>query len=155
MKLLLVRHGEAEESTPELQDKDRKLVKKGIKQMRRVGNFLSEINFSPERIISSPFIRAYQSADVILDEMELEMQIETEDFLLPSSEASTVVQAISQLDGNVMVVGHNPLLENVIKALTSANASLKKGGIALVDFDKEKGTGTLELLLDQKTLKLV
>ncbi|WP_084739858.1 phosphohistidine phosphatase SixA [Sulfuracidifex tepidarius] len=155
MKLLLVRHGEAEEPNQEVQDKDRKLVKKGIKQMRRVGSFLSEVNFLPERVISSPFIRAYQSADVILDEMELEMQIETEDFLLPSSDPTTVMQALVQLDGNVMVVGHNPLLENVIKALTGGEVSLKKGGIALVEVEKEKGVGTLELLLDQKTLKLL
>ncbi len=154
MKVLVVRHGEAEDG-PEVQDKDRKLVKKGVKQMRRVGDFLSDFNLVPDKVVSSPYLRAYQSADVILDQMELDLKIETEDFLLPNSDPSLTIQYLLNNGSSVMLVGHNPHLESVIKLMTGGEISLKKGGVAFIELNRETGKGTLELLLDQKTLKLV
>ncbi|MCY0850075.1 phosphohistidine phosphatase SixA [Sulfuracidifex metallicus] len=156
MKVALVRHGDAEDQSPDLSDKERKLVKKGIKQMRRVGEFLSQSKFFPDKVISSPYLRAYQSADVILDEMQLDSTVQTSDQLLPEADPFITLQFMSGLESSVvLLIGHNPHLVNLIKLTTGAEVSLKKGGIAIIDLDKETKKGILEILLDQKTLKLV
>lgn len=84
--LLIVRHGESEPQTEGIVDQDRKLVKKGVKQMRRVANVLEELGYEPEQVLVSPLLRAVQSAEIILDEMGLDLKAETTEELLPDKD---------------------------------------------------------------------
>lgn len=154
--MIIVRHGEAEPDAPGLEDGKRALVKKGVKQMRRVANFLEEMVLEPELVLSSPMLRAVQSAEVILDEMGLEdLKVETVEDLLPDRDPTPLAGKLKEHQGTVLVVGHMPSLSTLIKALTGSEVEVKKGGVAVIEHDQLENRTTLELLLNQKVLKLI
>ncbi|MCG3109310.1 2,3-bisphosphoglycerate-dependent phosphoglycerate mutase [Metallosphaera sp. J1] len=153
--ILIVRHGESEPQTEGISDQDRKLVKKGVKQMRRVANFLEEMGYEPTQIMVSPLLRAVQSAEVILDEMGLDMKAETVEDLLPDKDPSTLAEKLKGMQGIVLIVGHEPHLSKLVKALTSAEVEIKRGGVAVVEIDATENRSKLELLLTQKVMKLI
>ncbi|BFH74576.1 phosphohistidine phosphatase SixA [Sulfurisphaera javensis] len=155
---LIVRHGEAEPKIEGIDDKDRKLVKKGVKQMKRIANFLDEMGYKINNVISSPYVRAYQSAEAILDKLKVDdIKIETYDDLIPDKDPSSFAEKIKEFqdDTIILLVGHEPYLSNLIKLLTGASVELKKGGLAIIDYDLKEGKGTLKMLLTQKVLKLI
>lgn len=158
ISLLIVRHGDAEPRIEGKDDKDRKLVKKGVKQMKRVANFIDELGIKIDKVVSSPFLRAYQSAEEIIDKLGIDtVKIETYDDLAPDKDPAQFIEKLKDFQDNitVLIVGHDPNLSNMIKALTGANVELKKGGIALVDYDLNNGKGVLKMLLTQKVLKMI
>ena len=155
--LIIVRHGEAEPQMDGKDDKDRKLVKKGIKQMRRVANFLDELDYTFDKVLSSPYIRAYQSAEVILDELGTDdKKIETYNELSPDQEPPAFIEKLKEMDNTtILIVGHEPYLSSLIKTITGGSVELKKGGVAIVDYNPAEGKGVLKMLLTQKVLKLI
>lgn len=156
--LLIVRHGDAEPQIDGKEDKDRKLIKKGIKQMRRIANFIEEMDYVVDRIISSPYLRAYQSAEAVLDELGMDdKKIETFDELSPENDPSNFVQKMKEFNDNstVLIVGHEPYLSRFINLLTGGQVEMKKGGVAVLEYDVTQSKGELKLLLNQKVLKLI
>jgi len=158
ISLVIVRHGDSEPQIEGKDDKDRKLVKKGVKQMKRVANFIDEYGIKIDKVLSSPYLRAYQSAEEIIDKLGTDsIKIETYEDLAPDKDPSQFIEKLKDLQDNitVLIVGHDPYLSNMIKALTGANIELKKGGIALVDYDLNNSKGVLKMLLTQKVLKMI
>ncbi len=155
--LIIVRHGEAEPQMDGKDDKDRKLVKKGIKQMRRIASFLDEMDYTFDRVLTSPYVRAYQSAEIILDEMGIEdKKIETFNELSPDQEPSAFIGKFKDMDNStLLVVGHEPYLSSLVRTMTGGNIELKKGGLAIVDYNPSEGKGLLKMLVTQKVLKLI
>lgn len=128
--------------------------------MRRVANFLEELGFNVDRIVSSPYLRAYQSAEVILEELfddNSEKKVETFDDLTPDKEPSLFLEKLKDFVDNstILVVGHEPYLSSFVKTISGANVEIKKGGVAVLDYDLKEGRGTLKILLSQKVLKLI
>ncbi|AWR96978.1 phosphohistidine phosphatase SixA [Acidianus sulfidivorans JP7] len=158
INLLIVRHGDSEPKIDGKDDKDRKLVKKGVKQMRRIAEFIDEMEYNIDRIITSPYIRAYQSAEAILDELGIDdKKIETMDELSPDKDPSAFIEKMKEFtdESTILIVGHEPYLSNYIKAITGGNVEIKKGGMAVVEYDLTQNKGELKLLLTQKVLKLI
>jgi len=155
INLFIVRHGDAEPKTDLAEDFNRKLTKKGIKQLKRVANFLDEMDHHIENVISSPLVRAYQSADIIVDELKMNVKIEKNDNLKPEADVTDIMPFLKGLKGNTIIVGHDPNVSLLLNKISGTDGKLKKGGIAVLKFDKDNGTAELELLLDQKVLKLM
>ncbi|AEB95301.1 MAG: phosphohistidine phosphatase SixA [Metallosphaera sp.] len=153
--LIIVRHGESEPQNEGTSDKDRQLVKKGVKQMKRIAEFLEEMDYEPTQAFTSPLIRAVQSAEVILDEMGLKLKAETLNDLLPDEDPSPLAEKLKMMQGTVLIVGHEPQLSKLIKSLTSGEVELKRGGLAIVEIDQVEGSSKLEMLITQKALKLI
>lgn len=157
LTLVLVRHGDAEPKVDGVDDKDRKLVKKGVKQMRRVAYFLEEMELAFDRVMTSTLLRGYQSAEVILEELgEEDKKIETLSELDPDKEPSEFVGKLKEMDNStLLIVGHEPFLSKLVKEITGGEVEFKKGAVAIVEYDVTKGSGALQLLLNQKVLKLM
>jgi len=155
INLFIVRHGDAEPKTDLSEDYNRKLTKKGIKQLKRVANFLDKMDHHIENVISSPLIRAYQSADIIVDELKMNVKIEKNDNLKPEADVTNIIPFLKELKDNAIIVGHDPNVSLLLNKISGTNGKIKKGGIAFLKFDKDNGTAELELLLDQKVLKLM
>ncbi|AOL17277.1 phosphohistidine phosphatase SixA [Sulfolobus sp. A20] len=157
LNLIIVRHGEAEPQVDGVNDKDRKLIKKGIKQMRRIANFLDEMDYTIDRVMTSTLIRAYQSAEIILDELgEDDKKIESLEELNPDKDPMEFLGKLKEMDNStLLIVGHEPYLSQLIKSISGGNVEIKKGGLAIVEYDSKEGRGQLKLLLNQKVLKLV
>ena len=158
INLIIVRHGDSEPQIQGKDDKERKLTKKGVKEMKRVANFIDLLDIKIDKVISSPYLRAYQSAKEVMDELGIdENKIEIYEELSPDKDPSQFIEKLKTFQDNiaVLIVGHNPYLSNMIKILTGADVDLEKGGVALIDYDLSKNKGILRLLLNQKVLKII
>lgn len=155
INLFIVRHGDADPKTDLSEDYNRELTKKGIKQLKRVAKFLDKMDYNIENVISSPLVRAYQSADIIVDELKMNVKIEKNDNLKPEADVNATINLLKELKGNSIIVGHNPNISLLFNKISGTNGEIKKGGIAVLKFDKDNGTAELELLLNQKVLKLM
>ena len=136
-RLLIVRHGIAvPHGSPDFADDDRPLTPKGEKRMRQIGYGLKRCGLKLDRIVSSPLPRAYRTAEIVARVLGCPDQLETADELRASESADSIAGWIaSQSDAELMIVGHNPALSDLIGLLVLGNSSakicdLRRGGIA-------------------------
>ncbi len=154
INLIFVRHGSVEPSVEGESDEARKLVKRGIKQMKRVAELLDDINVTVDRVFSSRFLRAYQSADVICDELKIDAKIETIPELEPERKPLDFINRIKEFDNlTCLVVSHEPLISAILKAITGANIEISKGSLVQLDYEPSDGGSLVKLIIDQKVLQ--
>ena len=144
MDLILWRHAEAAEGSPDL---SRELTPKGIKQAQKVAAFLSAYLSNDYRVLASPSVRTQQTAAALTDQFTIAPSI------APGSSAHSVLQAARwpNEDGTVLVVGHQPTLGEVAAQLlgcSDGSLSIKKGGVWW--FSRRERDG-----MPQVTLRLV
>ena len=125
MDLILWRHAEAEDSTP---DMARALTSKGEKQAAQMARWLREHLPKDTRILVSPATRTQQTAEALTHDFE------TEPASAPGASFATVLAKVRwpEARGAVLVVGHQPTLGQVAAMLISGHPSdwvLKKGAI--------------------------
>ncbi len=158
IELILVRHGDAEPKAEGKEDRERRLVEKGVIQMRRVANLVELLGFRLDKILASPYVRAIQSAQAISEELEDDVKVETIKELEPDQDPSALLNRLRGMDEKgrnttILIVGHEPYLSRFIKLVTGGEVELKKGGVAVIKMNATEGKGSLELLLNQKVLK--
>ncbi len=141
MELILWRHAEAEEGTP---DHSRALTEKGIKQAAKIAAFLHQHLPRDTRILVSPATRTQQTVAAFTDHFTLAPTIS------PGASAEAVLRAARWPDagGTVLIVGHQPTLGEVAASLLGCDGSsfsIKKG--ALWWFSKRDGSSQTGLRL--------
>jgi phosphohistidine phosphatase len=163
MELLIVRHAIAvERGDPAFEnDDDRPLTPEGIHKFRLAARGLKEIAPKLDRILSSPLVRARQTAEILRDTLSPHRKIEFCDYLAPSGEHADLVAYLNRLGAeSVALVGHEPHLSSFTSYLLAggdqaAGMVYKKGGAALVSFPEglAAGSGTLEWLIQPGALR--
>ncbi len=132
MKLYFLRHGDADWPGWDRPDDERPLTKKGKKEVKRVASFLSDLEVEPGAILTSPLPRAYETAEIVATELDL--QAVPEPALAPGFDNEKLRDLLKRYEGqDVMLVGHEPSLSEAIAALTGANVKFPKGALARVD----------------------
>jgi phosphohistidine phosphatase len=124
MKLLLVRHASAEDSHP-LGDEARALDEAGRKQFRKQARKLAK-EFEVKRIVTSPLVRAVQTAEILAEVAEvLEVIVRGE----LAGNARDILKLVDQFRSGTALVGHNPSLSDAARLLTrdSEVVDMKKG----------------------------
>lgn len=140
MQIIVFRHGIAMDRAdpacpPEAQ---RPLTEAGLDLTRQAARGLASLDLRPDRIISSPWTRAMQTAEIALEELGLPgSRLELNGDLLPFSNPAAIVEELSgQPLNTVLLVGHAPHLDSVLDLCLGAGAGsvpwLKKAGAALV-----------------------
>jgi phosphohistidine phosphatase len=153
-QLWFLRHGEAEphDARP---DEDRRLTERGEEQSRAAGRALAALDISFQLVLSSPRVRALDTARLACEQLGHEpMVIDeslTEDF---GVDAALDLAAAAGDDKRVLFVGHNPDFEQVIHDLTRADVDLKKGAIAGVRMRGSR-RGELLVLLRPREISLI
>jgi len=152
MKIYFLRHGEADWPEWDRPDDERPLTKKGKKEMRRVAEFLADRNIVPSLILTSPLPRAFQTAEIVAERLDLE--VTEEPALAPGFDSKKLGTILKQHAGeDLMLVGHEPSFSGTIAALTGASVKLAKGGVARVDVDgQEQAHGQLIWLIAPKLI---
>ena len=143
MYLYLLRHGIAVESgTPGYEnDSERPLVPKGERRLRSVAAAMEKLELSFDLILSSPFLRARQTAEIVAGELPLKKRIEFFEGLVPGGNPKALIHALHELKPapeNVLLVGHEPYLSRLISLLVSGGADaaaveMKKGGLCKLE----------------------
>lgn len=139
-KVLLMRHAKSSWSNPGLQDFDRPLNKRGERDAPRMGRYLKDLNLIPDQIFSSPAARARATILNVIKELELpESSIKWEKSLYFQGTGAYIeaVKKADDLSDIVMTVGHNPMTEDVVYALSgnTLNKAIKTATIACFEFE--------------------
>jgi len=151
MELLVIRHGTAEAHGHPGGDGARALVEKGWRQARAVGKFLARTGCLPGLVLTSPLVRARETALGVCEEAGIDGPVEVP-WLSCGVDPETVLAELrgySEFE-RVAVVGHEPDLSELISHLLGAGFGrlrMRKGAVALVVLDEAMRTGELQFLL--------
>jgi phosphohistidine phosphatase len=157
MLLDLLRHADA--GDPEAWDRpdaERPLSDKGRKQAKRLGDHLAAIGFRAEALITSPKVRAVETAELVAERVDGSV---TKDDRLAGSLDLDIIEAILHDVGDpdeAMLVGHDPDLSELLSVLcAAAGVTIRKGALARIEVDRplRAGGGTLRWLLPPDLLK--
>ena len=122
--LWLLRHAEAEDGLP---DDERPLTERGAMQADAAGRALAILGVQIDVCLSSPKLRAVQTAERACEPLGLQPVIE------PALAGEPFdVQALTAGLGDVLLVGHDPSFSLLLHDLTGCQARMKKGGLAAV-----------------------
>ena len=156
LTLYILRHAEAE---PEARtDAERPLTSKGRDQAKAVGRFCCERELYPALILTSPLVRAQQTAKLVSKELGEKAKLETAEFLSAGMNPERAFAHLNKFSdpGALMLVGHEPDLSEFIAASigsVSESVRLRKAGLAKLTLPETKpGVGTLDFLLTPKLL---
>jgi phosphohistidine phosphatase len=162
MKLYVIRHSNAvEPGTPEYEnDSQRPLTEKGREKMRRIASALKELGVKPDLILSSPFVRATQTAEILAKIMKYKKEIAYSDSLVPVANPDMLLGEINEkyTVDELILVGHEPSLSALVGTLTGAGPeiaiNLKNGGVCCLAADDlhVERKAVLEWLLTPKIL---
>lgn len=161
MKLYLLRHADAGEASAEgyTTDAARALTPKGIKRTRQLANALRQMEIAFDVILSSPLIRAQQTAGILARSLQLEKQLRLSSQLAPDGALPDVLALIESTRAkanSILLVGHEPNLSRLVSLLctggTHLNLTLKKGGLCRLELTEVKSgpCATLEWLLSPR-----
>lgn len=132
--LLILRHAKSSWKDTALPDHDRPLNERGKRDAPRVGRLLREEGLAPELILCSTAKRARQTAEAVADESGFAGEVQlVEAFYGGGPEAyRETLQALPGAPGSVMVVGHNPDLEELLESLTGERPGLPTAALAQI-----------------------
>jgi phosphohistidine phosphatase len=138
--LYFLRHGDAEEARAGQSDADRRLTDKGQKQTERVAEALARVGVHPAAIITSPLVRARQTAEIVARALAVPL---VQDDRLACGASWQDVRAIvaERAPGAapaakpaVLFVGHEPDFGEIVSALIGGGEiDFKKSAVACVE----------------------
>jgi phosphohistidine phosphatase len=166
MNLYFMRHGIAVDRADTGQrsgDRERPLTPKGIKRMNKAAKGLVTLSLSFDRILTSPFERARQTAQIVAQTLRLEDRLEEFEQLCPDQSVQDLLSGLAAYSGEkeILLVGHEPLLSRTVSFLLSGKAGaeirLKKGGLCCLEVDgaPPRESAVLHWALTPKQLRLM
>ena len=146
-------------------DGERFLTAKGIKRMRKAAQGLRMLKIPFDVILTSPAVRARQTADIVAAEIKLESDLKELIDLGPESTVDQLIIGLSRLQEyeHLLLVGHEPLLTQTVAFLLTGkkdsglNLTLKKAGLCHVEIDRVPPSkpGILRFWLTPKQLRML
>ena len=119
-QLLILRHAKSSWADASLDDWQRPLNERGLRDAPRVGDLLRERSLVPDLIISSDAVRARTTAQIVAKSAGYTRELMVAPTLYHAT-PSDVIEVLNDVDDDaqsVMIVGHNPGLEDLIEQLT-------------------------------------
>ncbi len=159
--LFLLRHAKSSWKDQALADFERPLNDRGRKAAELVGNFIAKQNVTIDLVISSPAVRTRQTIELVLKAAKRSPELRFDQRVYEASPAR-LVEITSQIEDDrksVLLVGHNPGMEELLALLVGveqhmSTASLAKVILGSKKWDKILGeTGVLESFVKAKELK--
>lgn len=161
MRVVLMRHAEAGDADPVRwpDDRDRPLTEEGRREHAQVGAALRRMGVGFDRILTSPLVRARETADITARAYGGAPEPEATELLGDRAEPARIVAALSGFDAaSLLCVGHEPTLSRLVAVLIgrdgSARAEMRKSGVAVIDFAGPVGAGRGVLALHLRPAEL-
>ncbi len=166
MEIYILRHGIAvEPGTPGYEtDAERPLTPEGERKLKQIAEAMEALELSFDLILSSPYRRARETAEIVAEGLRARKKLELSDTLTPSGNTTKLVELLNHLHPrpeNVLLVGHEPYLSGLISLLVSGKPDfavvMKKGGLCRLSAEglKHGRCATLEWLLTPKQMALM
>ncbi len=159
--LFVLRHAKSSWDNADLPDFARPLNERGLKAAPLMGKFIYKNQLQPKLILSSPAERAKQTAILIKENAQIGGEIRYDERIYEAS-PSRLLEVISEQSDKiqlVMLVGHNPGLEGLLKILTDEIQPMPTAALAVIDLKISKwsgissSTGNLRMLIRPKEIK--
>lgn len=159
MKLFFLRHGIAEDAVGGMRDYDRALTSEGRAELDKVARAMLRLGVKPDVILSSPLVRARQTAQIVGEILGVAVEEAVE--LQAGCSFEDLLRLLGRYsEETVMLVGHQPDLSSIAARLINADERglvLKKAGLIRVEVTgrPQAGRGRLIALLTPKMLSLM
>jgi phosphohistidine phosphatase len=138
MNLYLMRHGIAlaSDDPSVTHESERPLTNKGVKRMRKAVKGLARLNVSFDAVLTSPLLRARQTAEIVASALGIEDHLEEISGLAPESTVEHLLFGLARYQDreHLLLVGHEPLLSSTALQLLGGRQPAK------LDFDLKKGS---------------
>ena len=136
LRLYLLRHGVAEDESKDGADETRRLTEGGIKRTARAVKGLAKVIDAPDIILTSPLVRARQTADLAAERFSV--KVEEVDILGRAAPQRIIAMLRKREEQTILAVGHEPTLSTIIEMLIAHAGDrgfiqLKKAGCAALD----------------------
>ena len=153
LTLLLLRHAKSSWDDPKLEDHERPLAKRGVKDAPKVGAYIAEYELKPDYILCSDAVRTRATLTLIMPEWSgapPETEFDEDLYLATPTTLLEAIRSVPSTARTLMVIGHNPGLHAVALELVGAGdrkliASLAKGfptaSLAVLTFEAEDWAG--------------
>jgi phosphohistidine phosphatase len=157
MLIYVLRHAIADDAKPGEPDSARALTSEGRKKLSSVLDRAKKAGVAPAVILTSPYVRARQTARMAAQALDCkDAAIETS-ALVPSGSPELVWDEIAEYrsEQQIMVVGHEPLLSELVKFLLNSPAlrvDMRKAALVAISFESLRGSprGSLQWMLTPK-----
>ena len=141
MEVYLLRHGIAEDAPPGKADADRALTAEGRQKLRRVLARARAAGVEPTLILSSPYRRAVETAEVAAESLGYRGKVVQTAALVPNAAPQEVWGEIRarRTEDSILLASHEPLMSSLLALLLTSPAlkvDFKKAALARVDFDR-------------------
>ena len=149
LTLYLLRHAKSSWDHASLSDFDRPLAARGREAAPRMGRLMRDNAHAPELVLCSPALRARQTKDLVLDVLDYDPEVRLLDGLYNFGDGTGLMHIVQQIGSecsSLLVIGHNPSLENLAIKLAGSgkSADLKDmarkyptAALAIIEFEVE------------------
>jgi phosphohistidine phosphatase len=109
--------------------------------MNKIASALKNLGVKPDLIVSSPYARARQTAEILAKVLKYKKELAFNDALVPMGNAENIIGEINEKYSvdELVLVGHEPCFSVLIGTLTAGNpelaVNLKKGGVCCLSAD--------------------
>ena len=144
--LFLLRHAKASSGSSTLPDFERPLNEQGRTQARLVGRYLKRQQIAPDLVLGSPAVRVRQTTDIVAATAGLTSEISF-DVRIYEASCRRLFEVLSEIDEknrHVLLVGHNPGLEELLRQLTGRFESLSTATLAMVSLSGSTWTSVAD-----------
>ena len=157
---LLLRHGKPENASGGLSDFDRVLSERGRSEAQAVGKYIQKQNLKLDLVLSSPALRARETSELLIRAAGLHSDLRFDQRIYEAS-SQTLLSLLSEIEAeipSVMLVGHNPALEELILTLTGRSAHMSPATLAKISLEIDQwseisaNAGTLNWLVNPNDL---
>ena len=135
--LFILRHAKSSWDNPDWSDFARPLNHRGLDTAPLMGAVMKENDFDPEIIVSSPALRAKQTADLVKKSAGFRAKVIYDERIYEAS-ALRLLEVVSDIEDyydSAMIVGHNPGFENLVRILTGKIEAMPTAALAVVDLE--------------------
>ena len=137
MRIYLVRHSESVDRVPSMPDAARYLTARGRMSFREMALRFRDAGGLPARILTSPFVRAVQTAEILSETLRYEGEVVLDPRLSPGFDVAKMNDVLDGYpsDREIAFVGHEPDLGVILSRLLSLpqGYAMRKGAIAALD----------------------
>ena len=144
--LLLLRHAKAENAAPGLTDLNRALNERGRREARAVGTFIKEQGLKFDLVLCSPAVRARQTTELVLAAAGLAANVRYDQRIYEAGPLR-LLEVISEIEVDtsaILMVGHNPGIEELLQLLTDHNEQMGTGTLAKIELNADEWSKVLE-----------
>jgi phosphohistidine phosphatase len=157
MFIYVLRHGIADDAKPGESDSARALTSEGRKKLTTVLERAEKAGACPSIILTSPYVRARQTAKIAAQVFNRADHVVETSALIPSGSPDLIWDEISEYrsESQIMVVGHEPLLSELVSFLLSAptlRVDMRKAALVAISMESLRGAprGVLQWMLTSK-----